>query len=205
MWMVPSKKEMHAYHVEVEPRQFAKALKFVASSDPKAELAEIGFDGEMLSIRLGESEQKIPATGSWPEPLHFLSRFARALSERPILGNPLELYVEDDRLTVGTFSFPYTAEPAKESSKGPDDPRITEAANILKKLHVSKETVAALVAGASPEYAGLWSGGYEAMIDRIANAWKILGPMGVDPRDIRQAIEESVRYAFSASAGRKKE
>jgi len=203
--MVPSKQEMHAYRLEVDARRFAKALKLIADVNTEAESVEIDFDGGMLSVRLGVSEQRIPATGSWPEPLYFPSRFARALSERPILGSSLELFVEHDRLTVGGFSFPYTAEPAKESSKSPDDPRVAEAANILKKLHVSKETVAALVANANPEYASLWSGGYETMIDRIANAWKILGPLGVDPRDIRQAIEESVRYAFSASAGRKKE
>lgn len=196
--------ELHACRLEVEPRQFAKAVKLLARLDRKEEWAEIDFDGDMLSIRLGDTEQRIPAAGSWLGPLHFHSRFARALSERPVLGAPLELSVEDDRLTVGTFSFPCSTAPPAETVD-PNGERIAEAAHILKKLHVSPETVAALVANASPEYANLWSGGYGLMIDRIANAWKILGPMGVDPRDIRQAIEESVRYAFSASAGRKKE
>ena len=61
------------------------------------------------------------------------------------------------------------------------------------------------MANANPEYASFWSGGYAPMVDRIANAWKILGPLGVDPRDIRQAVEESVRYAFNATVGSKKE
>ena len=194
---------MQACRLEVEPRQFTKAIKVLARIDPRTEWAEIDFDGHTLMMRMGDTEQRIPAAGSWPGLLHFRSRFARALADRPLRENPLELLLEDGRLTVGSFTFPCSSE--LDSDLGPNQERIAEAAHILKKLHVSKERVAALVAQADPEYAKLWAGGYAPIIDRIANAWKILGPLGVEPHEIRQAIEESVRYAFNATAGDKRE
>jgi len=190
---------MQACRLEVEARQFAKALKLLARFDPKTEWAQVDFDGDMLLVRLGETEQRIPASGSWSGPVHIRSRFARTLAERPLKGSPLELSVEGERLTVGNFTIPCSADPIADVGSGPNDERIDEAAYILKKLHVSREKVAALVAKADPEYASLWSDAYEPMVDRIANAWKILAPLGVDPRDIRQAVEESVRYAFNAA------
>ena len=196
---------MQVSRLEVEGRQFAKALKFLARVDSKAEWAEIGFDGQMLSVRLGETEQRIPAAGSWLRPVHIRARLASILAERPVQGSPLELSVEDERLTIGNFTLPCSAEPIADVGQGPNDERIDEAAYILKKLRVSREKVAALVAEANPDYASLWSGCNEAMVDRIANAWKILAPLGVDPREIRQAVEESIRYAFNgASAGSNK-
>jgi hypothetical protein len=194
---------MHECRLHVEPRQFAKALKFLARFESKAEWANIDFDGQKLMMRLGETEQRIPAAGSWPGVRHFRSRFARALAARPLLNDPLELSVEDDRLTVGTFSFPCSLEPVVHSDDESHEDQIAEAAHILKKLHVSRDTIAALVANADPQYARLWSDGYDGMMDRIAKAWKILGPLGVDPREIRRAIEESVRHAFQTTASRK--
>lgn len=197
---------MQACRLEVEARQFANALKLIARVASSAEWAEVDFDGHTLLMRLGETEQRIPAAGSWPAPVHIRSRFTRTLAERPVQGNPLELSVEDGRLTIGNFTIPCSADPIVDVGGGPNDERIDEAAHILKKLHVSREKVAALVAKANPQYASLWSDAYEPMVDRIANAWKILAPLGVDPRDIRQAVEESVRYAFNAAgAGSEKE
>jgi len=192
-------KRMQECRLEVEAGQFAKALKLLARFESKTNQAELEFDGSMLMVRLGDSEQQIPAAGSWPSPVHIRSRFVRALAFRPILQNPLELSTENDRLTVGNFSVPCSAEPIEDVGPSPNDERIAEAAHILKKLRVSREKIAELVAQADPEYASLWSNGYEPMIDRVAKAWKILAPLGVDPRAIRQAIEESVRHAFTAT------
>jgi hypothetical protein len=200
-----SMQDTQACRLEVEPRQFAKAVNVLAHLDPKTEWAEIDFDGDTLMMRVGDTEQRIPAAGSWPGLLHFRSRFARALAGRPMTKTPLELLVEDGRLTVGSFTFPCSSQRDADTVQGPNQDRIAEAAHILKKLHVSQEKVAALVANANPEYAALWRDGYAPMIDRIANAWKILAPLGVEPHEIRQAIEESVRYAFNAAAANKRE
>jgi len=200
-----SRQRMQECRLEVEAGQFAKALKLLARFESKTNQAELGFDGSMLMVRLGDTEQRIPAAGSWPSSVHIRSRFVRALAYRPILQNPLELSTEDDRLTVGNFTVPCSAEPIEDVGPGPNDDKIDEAARILKKLHVSREKVAALVAEADPKYASLWSSEYEPLVDRIANAWKILASLGVDPRAIRQAIDESVRHAFTAaSVGDKK-
>jgi hypothetical protein len=191
---------MQECRLEVEAGQFAKALKVLARYESTTDQAEIGFDGCMLMVRLGDTEQRIPAAGSWPSPVHIRSRFVKALANRPILGSPLALSTEGERLTVGNFSVPCSSEPIVDAGPGPNDEKINDAAHILKKLHVSRKKVAELVAQADPEYASLWSNGYEPLVDRVANAWKILAPLGVDPRAIRQAIEESVRHAFTATS-----
>lgn len=197
---------MQECRLEVEAGQFAKALKLLARIEAQTNQAELGFDGRMLMVRLGDTEQRIPAAGSWPTPVHIRSRFVRTLADRPVQGNPLELSTEGERLIVGNFTVPCSSQPIVDRGPGPNDEKIDEAAHILKKLHVSREKVAALVARADPEYASLWSSGYEPMVDRIANAWKILAPLGVDPRAIRDAIDEAVRHAFTtAPVGDKKD
>jgi len=197
---------MQSCRLEVEARRFAKAVKLLARVDSKKEWAEVAFDGQILRMRMGETEHRIPASGSWPAPVHIRSRFTKTLGERPVQGSPLALSVEDGRLTIGNFTIPCSADPIADVGSGPNDERIDEAAHILRKLHVSREKVAVLVAKANPEHASLWSDAYEPMVDRIANAWKILARSGVDPRDNRQSAEESVRYAFdSAGVGSERE
>src|SRR5260370_42273144 len=119
-----SRQRMQECRLEVEAGQFAKALKLLARFESKTNQAELGFDGSMLMVRLGDTEQRIPAAGSWPSPIHIRSRFVRALAYRPILQNPLELSTEDDRLTAGNFTVPCSADPLRDVGPGPNDDKI---------------------------------------------------------------------------------
>ena len=124
----------------------------------------------------------------------------KTLADRPIQRSPLEVSVEEGRLNVGNFSVPCHTGPAPEDLDENMAHRISEALHILKKYRMTKETIAALVARGDPEYAALWSGANEVMVERIANAWKVLAPLGVDPRAIRELIDDTVRHAFRAAA-----
>lgn len=186
--------------VEVQAEQLTQAFRALARGESQKDWTEVDFDGAMLSLSMGSLQEKVPAAGSWSGLIHFPARLTKTLAERPIQRSPLEVSVEEGCLNVGNFSVPCQFGPAPEDLDGNTADRVAEALLILKKYRIKKETLAALVAGGDPEYAAMWSGQNEVMLDSIAKAWKVLAPLGVDPREIRRLIHDTVRYGFTLVA-----
>jgi hypothetical protein len=184
------------------------------------------FSDGQLSVEGVGVAAEIPASGEWPGvaavPAAMLRQLTKAFPEE----DPLRLQADDQRFTVSRFSMPCERRPIpapptsnsadapnslaepKEGTEGGPPARfsvghekkvgeiLAKAANVLKPYGVSEADLRSLVEKHAAGRLNPLAGVETPVIKRIAEAWSLLAPLGVEPNEIKGLVDESILNAW---------
>jgi hypothetical protein len=193
------------------------ARELIRSSDRSATKCRLTWDGKLLCISTGHSDSAIPAGGSWPGAVEVSRLWLHSIARKPPAGDPFEIRVIEKKLVVNRFSVSCSLAPlnepvgndAKEDKGYQDVPRdnrptlsdmrehlIDGAAAIMRRTHVRRESLAALVQQCENRPNIKWKMEEQPLNKCLGEAWVLLAPLGVTPDDLKQLVMQTLRDAW---------
>ncbi|MCC6486400.1 MAG: hypothetical protein IT364_02790 [Candidatus Hydrogenedentes bacterium] len=198
---------MNEPHLTVAREPFRVALRRLARTGKRSsEPAAVAFEAGELILAWAGSTEHIAASGEWPEVVRVSAGWVRVLARRLHDRDPVNLRVREGRLFVENYGQLCLAaadalpELAPVIPAGLREKRIRQAASVLKPLLVTEGDLADLTEAASQAHARQYSVEEHTMLKRIAQAWALLAPFGIETAEIYQLVQHKVRHAFIAVA-----
>jgi hypothetical protein len=192
--------------LEVSRDDLSKAVRIVSELVEKWNKAvSLRFEDGWLYIEAGHGHAvaKAPARGYWPLTIIVGLSWVRRLAKNMPAGDPVRLHVnvEENRLYTNRYSercsWTTVDSPFHPEVHGLDVKAIiSEAAEILKPLLISREDLEKLVLETHAQGASTWTSQEKKMISIVAKAWALLAPLGIAPADIRRLADNAVRNAW---------
>jgi hypothetical protein len=166
-----------------------------SSSDP----VRLEWEAEALVVSWNDTTERMPAQGNWPQPVWVSASWLRTLAKSLPDADPLTLRLHDGRLYAGNYSRPVVdpeMRPASAVPPGDRDRRLKKAATLLKPFRVEQADLEALVSRWAVKGASIHPPEEERMLKRVADAWVMLAPFGVEVKDLYELVRQRIRMAW---------
>ena len=150
------------------------------------------IDGTVV-VSWGNSSERLPAEGNWPEAVHVSASWLKALAKLLPDVDPLTLRVRDRRLYAENYSQPclYPETPASAQARLVEErqQRIKDATAILRRFYVQESDVESLVNGFQSEGLQNHPPEHDHVLKRVRGAWLLLASFGVGTKDLCDLVK----------------